>query len=200
MSNDLVQVVDCLKESEVARVLTILNDAPWEPTTIFGLGEDCVVDKSIRSNTRWCLPDDIEIATIIHEGMNEALLRYRDILYDISPQFMDYPVPGTVNTNCWRETIQVLKYESSEYYTWHTDQATNPKVSEFGRSISIVLYLQNATMGGRTQFTHRSYRPKAGQALIFPSNWCYPHQGERIIEGTKIAAVTWYHSRYNFPE
>ncbi len=199
MSNELIQVIDCLTESEVARVLTILDDAPWEPTTIFGLGEECVVDTTIRSNTRYCLSEDSEIASIIHEAMNAALITYRDVLNDIAPQFMDYPVPATNNTNCWRESIQVLKYESDEYYTWHSDQATNPKVSEFGRSISIVLYLQNATIGGRTQFTHRSFRPKAGQALIFPSNWCYPHQGERIVEGTKIAAVTWHHSHYNFP-
>ena len=197
MSNELIQVVDCLNEEQVTKVLSILETAPWEPTTIFGKGKECVVDTSIRSNTRWCPADDTEVAGIIHEGMNEALLKYRDVLNDISPQFMDYPVPGVRNTSCWREAIQILKYESAEYYTWHTDQATNTEVREFGRSISIVLYLQNATVGGRTQFTHRSFRPKAGQALIFPSNWCYPHQCEQIIEGTKIAAVTWYHSQYN---
>lgn len=200
MSNELIQIIDCLTPTEVDRVLTLIETAPWEPTTIFGLGKECVVDTSIRSNTRYCPTDDTEVATIIHEAMNKALLTYRDVLNDVAPQFMDYPVPGTSNTNCWRESIQLLKYESDEYYTWHSDQATNPKVSEFGRSISIVLYLQNAIRGGRTQFTHRSFRPKAGQALIFPSNWCYPHQGERIEEGTKIAAVTWYHSHYNFPE
>ena len=198
MSNELIQVVDCLNKDQVARVLSILETAPWEPTTIFGKGEECVVDTNIRSNTRYCPLDDTEVAGIMHEGMNEALLRYRDTLADVSTQFVDYPVPGTRNTSCWRESIQVLKYETAEYYTWHSDQATNTQVSEFGRTISVVLYLQNATVGGRTQFTHRSFRPKAGQALIFPSNWCYPHQCEPIIEGTKIAAVTWYHSHTNY--
>lgn len=193
MSNELIQIVDCLSEADVNRCLEILQTAPWEPTTVF-FGDECKVSTDIRSNYRYCLPDDIELAQIMHKGMNEALLRYRDVIADIHPQLCRYPIPGTEGTSCWRETIQVLKYEKAEYYTWHTDQASDKTVNENNRTMSVVLYLQNAEIGGRTQFTHRFYRPKSGQALIFPSNWCFPHQGEAVEKGTKIAAVTWYHS------
>lgn len=194
MSNELIQVIDCLTEAQVSRCLELLETVAWEPTTIF-FGESCAVDKNIRSNYRFCSPEGDELTAIMHDGMNAALLNYRDVLSDVHEQFAKYPVPGSDNTQCWRETIQVLKYEKAEYYTWHTDQAFEKSVSESGRDISVVLYLQNATVGGRTQFHHRFYRPKAGQALIFPSNWCFPHQGEAVEEGTKIAAVTWYHSK-----
>ena len=35
--------------------------------------------------------------------------------------------------------------------------------------------------------------PKPGYALIFPSNWCYPHAGEPVESGIKRVAVTWYY-------
>ena len=197
MSNHLIQVVDCLKPSEVDKVLSLLEKAPWEPTTVFG-NKECIVNKDIRSNTRYCAPEDTEEALIMHAGMNEALLTYRDELYNVSPHYSGYPVPGTFRTSCYREQIQVLKYEHEEFYNWHTDQATDKEVNEVNRTISVVLYLQNAEEGGRTIFPHRAFRPKAGQAIIFPSNWCYPHSAEPVLKGRKIAAVTWYHSNYNY--
>jgi len=195
MSNELIQVVDCLTEAEVQKVLSIMSTKEWTPTTVFGT-DGCEVNTDIRSNTRYCPSDDDEESMIMHEAMNRALLTYRDILYNVHEQFCRFPVPGAHKTSCYREGIQVLKYETDEFYNWHTDKATNPGVNENNRTISVVLYLQPADDGGRTIFTHRAFKPKAGQALIFPSNWCYPHRCEPIRKGTKIAAVTWYHSHH----
>ena len=36
-------------------------------------------------------------------------------------------------------------------------------------------------------------KPEPGYALIFPSNWCYPHAGMPVTKGTKRVAVTWYY-------
>ena len=196
MSHELIQVIDCLSADQVNRCLELLGSVKWEPTTVF-FGDECKVSSDIRSNYRYCSPEGIELTNIMHEGMNAALVTYKDNLENhVSEQYVRYPLPASEGTKCWRETIQVLKYEKAEYYTWHTDQASDVGVNEHNRTMSVVLYLQNATVGGRTQFPHRFYRPKAGQALIFPSNWCFPHQGEAVEEGTKIAAVTWYHSHY----
>lgn len=194
MTGDLIQIVDCLTADEVSRVLTGLNNFEWSPTTIFTQGAECAVNEDIRNNTRVCLLDSDPLAELMHIAMNAALIKYRNAMYDISPHFQRYPVPGSPDTSCYREQIQVLKYEPGQHYTWHHDQASEPSVNEHNRTISVVLYLQNAEEGGRTVFPHRAYTPKAGQALIFPSNWCFPHRGEEVIKGTKIAAVTWYHS------
>ena len=34
---------------------------------------------------------------------------------------------------------------------------------------------------------------KLPTALIFPSNWCYPHSGQMVESGMKRVAVTWYY-------
>ena len=64
---------------------------------------------------------------------------------------------------------------------------------EYYRTISIILYLNNDFEGGNTVFSHKKYKPLPGQALIFPSNWCYPHAGEPVTSGKKRVAVTWYY-------
>ena len=198
MIDYLVQAVDCLTEDQVARCLELLDNVPWEPTTVFGMS-GTEVNNSVRNNERFCVPDESEIADIMHQGMNAALLTYRDeISKNVHPEYGKYPVPGSFRTNCHRETIQVLSYTENEQYNWHHDQACNRKDNAYYRSISVVLYLQNAEEGGRTIFPHKAYKPKPGQALIFPSNWCFPHRGEEVLKGRKIAAVTWYHSIYNY--
>lgn len=197
MSNHLIQTIDCLTEEEVSTVLNILEDRPWEPATVFGM-EGCEVNKDIRSNERYCASDSDPEVSIMHRAMNEALIKYKDEVAQIHSQFHTYPVPGTYRTNCYREPIQVLRYGKGEHYSWHSDQATDKRVNENNRTISVVLYLKNADVGGRTVFHHRAFKPKAGQALIFPSNWCFPHSSEPVQHGQKIVAVTWYHSHYNY--
>ena len=36
-------------------------------------------------------------------------------------------------------------------------------------------------------------KPEPGHAIMFPSNWCYPHSGQEVISGKKRIAVTWYY-------
>ena len=203
MMEDMVQVIDCLSAEQVNLVLREIPAERYEPTTIFGDagGEDCVVNDSIRSNTRVCLLDDEVPAMIMHKQMNRILVEYRDRLHwNVHEQYCRYPVPATFRTSTYRERIQVLRYQPGQHYSWHSDEATDKTVNEYHRTISIVLYLTDGFAGGATEFPWGSYKPKAGQALVFPSNWCFPHQSQRLISGEKIAAVTWYHSHYDFSE
>ena len=201
MMEGLVQVIDCLSPIQVNEVLREIPAERYEPTTIFSGdgGDDCVVDTSIRSNTRACLFDDEPASQIMHKEMNRILIEYRDRLhYNVHPQYCRYPVPGAHRTSTFRERIQVLRYQPGQHYSWHTDEATDKTVNEYHRTISIVLYLSDGFAGGATEFPWGTYKPKAGQALVFPSNWCFPHQSQKLISGEKIAAVTWYHSHYDF--
>ena len=196
MLPNLIQVVDTLTPDEVQFVLSRLDPSWYQPTTVFGL-DGCEVNRDIRTNSRICLDDNDPAAKVMHAGMNNALLKYREELGHIHEQFLTFPVPGSWATNSYREAIQVLRYQPGEFYKWHSDQASDHEVKEINRTISIVLYLTEDFGGGRTEFPHTSYKPKAGQALIFPSNWCFPHQAQPVTSGEKIAAVTWYSCYYN---
>lgn len=193
MIDQLIQIVDCLTEDELSTCLNLLEEKHWSPSTVFA-GDKLIVDPSIRKNDRVCLSEEDELTSILHPAINNALVRYADQVRSVHQRFYTYPVPSTPNTSCFREALQVLKYEKEEYYNWHCDSASDRSVSAYHRTMSVVLYLKNADEGGRTIFPHHAYQPNPGQALIFPSNWCFPHRGEEVYSGTKIVVVTWYQS------
>ena len=194
MIDKLIQVVDCLSEEQVRTCLDLLDEKHWSPTTVYN-GATLTVDPSIRKNDRVSLTEDDKLTTIIHPAMNNALVSYAEKLKQVHERFYTYPVPSTPGTSCYLEGLQVLKYEEEEYYNWHCDAASDRNVEPTYRTMSVVLYLKNADEGGRTIFPHQAYHPKPGQALIFPSNWCFPHRGEEVYSGSKIVVVTWYYSR-----
>ena len=159
-----------------------------------GTGEPRV-DSEVRSSSGCILQDDEEVAKVIHEGMNKALLEYRKRVVSIHPSFDGYPLPGGYMTTSFRELIQVLEYVKNQKYIYHTDCSPQPESFEYHRKISIILYLSNNFEGGVTEFVHKSFKPSVGHALIFPANWCFPHTGTVVTKGKKRVAVTWYHCK-----
>lgn len=200
MIDGLVQVISCFSPDQVDNLLKLVDDSRWEPSTIFNeKGDECSVNTDIRKNDRICLDDKEELANLMHIEFNRILIEYRDRLtYNVHEKYGRYPVPGAWKTTCYREPIQMLRYQPGEFYTWHSDEATDKTVNEYHRTISIVLYLSDGFEGGGTEFPWGTYKPNKGDALVFPSNWCFPHQSQPLISGEKIAAVTWYHSHYDF--
>ena len=194
--NELIQVVQVLTPDEVLLVNEELDKKEFIVSSIgFVDGEtgEPRIDSDIRSSSGCYLLDDEKAAQIIHKGMNNALLEYRKRLMEIHPTFDGYPVPGGFMTTSNRELIQVLEYVKNQKYTWHTDASPQPNSKEYHRKISVILYLSEDFEGGSTKFVHEEYKPPMGHALIFPSNWCFPHTGTRVTDGKKRVAVTWYY-------
>lgn len=196
--NELIQTIDCLTPDELGLVLSWINtEAQWEPTTVFGLGGETNSKSSVRTGTRCNMNDSHPITEMMHQAFNRALLDYALEMVNVSPMYLNqYPTPGAYATSSYREGVQLLKYEEGQYYNNHYDMAPWKDTHEYNRTFSIVLYLNEEFEGGRTIFPNKAYKPKAGQALIFPSNWCFPHRCEPVSSGTKLAAVTWYYAVY----
>ena len=192
--NDLIQAVKILNGAEVKKVNQYVDTLDFQDNTVFGgVGEDSKTNTDIRSSTGVTLDDNHEMTNIIHTAMNNGLDEYKRRVQKIHPNFSYYPIPGAVGTRSWREGIQILDYKKGQEYKFHHDAATDPRLNEYHRKISIILYLEEATKGGGTSFAHLGIKPKPGYALIFPSNWCYPHAGEPVYAGKKRVAVTWYY-------
>tara|TARA_Y100000992_G_scaffold293497_1_gene252185 strand:+ start:173 stop:778 length:606 start_codon:yes stop_codon:yes gene_type:complete len=197
---DLIQTVQVLTPEEVKFVNSELDKKEFVVSSIgFADGEtgEPRVDSNIRSSSGCYLKNDEEASKIIHKGMNNALLEYHTRLVKIHSSFDGYPVPGGFMTTSNREEIQVLEYVQNQKYTWHTDASSQPNSNEYHRKISIILYLSDDFEGGSTKFVHKKYKPSIGHALIFPSNWCFPHCGTMVTKGKKRVAVTWYYVHDN---
>ena len=192
--NDLIQVIKILDQDDVDKLNSHIDTLQFNQSLVFDTGGDGVkVDNFTRTSTVAPLNDDNEITQEFHEKINRGLDEYKRRLVKIHNNFSYYPVPGGIDTRSWREGIQILQYEKSQEYKFHHDSAIRREQEQYHRQISVIVYLSEDFKGGGTSFIHTTYKPKPGYALIFPSNWCFPHAGEPVEEGRKRVAVTWYY-------
>tara|TARA_R100001129_G_scaffold184909_2_gene171283 strand:+ start:1543 stop:2088 length:546 start_codon:yes stop_codon:yes gene_type:complete len=91
-------------------------------------------------------------------------------------------------------SCDILKYEHNEYkagYTFHTDMGIS--VSE--RQISVSICLNNDFEGGEFVFDFKDekyqFPQNVGDAVVFPSNFMFPHQVNQVTQGTRYAIVAW---------
>ena len=194
--NDLVQVIKILNKTDLKKVNDALDKIEFIPSSVgFSDGDSGKprIDNNIRSSSNAFLQEDTEATNLLHQGMNKALLDYKDRLIKINPIFDGYPVPGGLRTTSEREMIQVLEYKRNQKYIYHQDASTQRGAKEYHRMISIITYLTDDFEGGATSFIDAEYKPPAGYGLIFPSNWAFPHAGLPVKKGKKRIAVTWYY-------
>ena len=190
--NELIQVIKILEKEEVEEVNKYVDTLNFQECTVFGKGNR--QDKSsVRTSTGTTLNENHSATINFHNKINEGLLEYKRRVEKIHRNFSYYPVPGGIRTKSWREGIQVLQYEKTQEYKFHHDVADDRELEEYHRQISVIVYLTDGFVGGGTAFPHITYKPKPGYALMFPSNWCYPHAGEPVESGIKRVAVTWYY-------
>ena len=192
--NDLIQLIKLIEPEEVDELNRYVDTLNFNQNSVFGVkGEKSILDSSIRTSTGTSLDESHEITMKFHQSMNKALDEYKRRVEKIHYNFSYYPIPGGQSTRSWREGIQILQYEKTQEYKFHHDAGTRRELEEYHRKISVITYLTENFKGGGTAFPHATYKPKPGYALIFPSNWCYPHAGEPVEDGVKRVAVTWYY-------
>mmetsp|Transcript_31478 Transcript_31478/g.82234 ORF Transcript_31478/g.82234 Transcript_31478/m.82234 type:complete len:297 (-) Transcript_31478:224-1114(-) len=102
------------------------------------------------------------------------------------------------------EHLQVLKYETGQFYKVHHDQ-NSPTTSAWGpRMYTFFMYLNDAPEGGETHFPQLniSVKPKRGRALLWPSvlnsdpnerDFRTEHEAIAVRSGQKFAANYWLH-------
>ena len=90
--------------------------------------------------------------------------------------------------------LDLLKYDANEFkagYDFHNDFGR--KVSQ--RHLSISICLNNKYEGGEFVFDipegHYTIPQNVGDAVIFPSNFMFPHQVNKITKGTRYALIAW---------
>jgi predicted 2-oxoglutarate/Fe(II)-dependent dioxygenase YbiX len=84
---------------------------------------------------------------------------------------------------------ELLKYDEGGYYSTHTDSfKARP------RAISCSFILNDDYEGGEFAFFDRElkYKLEKGDALMFPSNFMYPHEVMPVTKGTRYSVITWF--------
>jgi len=83
---------------------------------------------------------------------------------------------------------QLLRYKEGQFYTQHVDSFVTQQ-----RSLSCSLILNDDYEGGEFCFWDGTmmHRPPKGAALVFPSNFMYPHEIRPVTKGVRYSIITW---------
>lgn len=194
----LIQSIKILSKPELKEINNFIDgqQSNYGPSQVWlGDAKDgSGFNAEYRTSTGIFVPPGSSMDVLIHRAMDRGLSEYRERVQKLNMMFNYWPIPGSPETFFGREDIQILRYEPGQKYVFHHDQGDFQNQPEYFRTISTVLYLNEGFEGGGTEFPHKTFKPKPGYALYFPSNWCYPHSGQEVISGQKRVAVTWWYA------
>ena len=84
---------------------------------------------------------------------------------------------------------ELLRYEVGQFYSSHCDSMKHAP-----REVSCSFCLNDDYEGGEFSFWDKEHivKGKKGTAIVFPSNFMYPHEILPVTKGTRYSAVTWF--------
>jgi hypothetical protein len=88
------------------------------------------------------------------------------------------------------EGYQILHYSEGYYFKEHCDNSGG-----MSRILTCTLNISDDHDGGLFRFLRGEFdvRLNAGDAVLFPSNFLFPHEVTEITRGERYAIVTWFH-------
>jgi len=88
------------------------------------------------------------------------------------------------------EGYEILHYSEGYYFKEHCDDSGG-----MGRTLTCTLNISDDHDGGLFRFLRGEFdvRLNAGDAVLFPSNFMFPHEITEITRGERHAIVTWFH-------
>lgn len=118
---------------------------------------------------------DYLVHALLNDTLNPVLELYKNM----------YNARHWNNNEGW----QILKYGKDNYFVNHYDDA-----KQYPRTMSMSFYLNDDYEGGEIEFSRfdLQIKPKANQAIFFPSNYVYNHTVHPVTSGTRYAVVGWW--------
>ena len=157
------------------------NSDEWQDT-IVGSGK---VEKNIRN----C---EIIVISFSHVIQKNSEVRHKldNAIFDGASKCIQEYNNKFPHCNIEEDSgYELLKYPEECFYTQHVDSfKARP------RAISCSFILNDDYEGGEFAFFDRElkYKLEKGDAIMFPSNFMYPHEIMPVTKGTRYSIVTWF--------
>ena len=88
--------------------------------------------------------------------------------------------------------FRINKYGVGGFMSSHVDNIHHSHGQQYGYpQCSVLLFLNDNYEGGEIIIADTIYKPKKNSAIIFPSNFMFPHSVNQVIEGTRYSVITW---------
>ena len=177
----IIVLDDVLPHSVCDKILEeYSNSGEWQQTEIAS-----GVDTNIRSATTIQISKDFVVARnadIRREIDSDVFAAASKAIQAYNEKFNH----GRIEEDSGYE---LLRYETGQFYTQHTDSfKARP------RAVSCSFALNDDYEGGEFGFFDREIVVKApkGGAVLFPSNFMYPHEIMPVTKGTRYSIITWF--------
>jgi len=161
------------------------NSNEWQDTVV-GSG---VGSGKVKKNIRNCKTIVISYPHVIQKN-KEVRHKFDNSIFDYA--FKCIQEYNAKFTHCKIEEdsgYELLKYPEGCFYVEHTDSfKARP------RAVSCSFMLNDDFEGGEFAFFNRElkYKLEKGDALMFPSNFMYPHEIMPVTQGTRYSIITWF--------
>jgi predicted 2-oxoglutarate/Fe(II)-dependent dioxygenase YbiX len=136
-----------------------------------------------KTNLRNCYIDwlDKKFNTDLYEAVGRMLLMYKK-------DHKNFETGMTVEDTGYQHLIYIGTQENE--YKEHVDHA-----DLYPRVLTCSFILNDNYDGGDFVFFGGKHKvpPKAGSAVVFPSNFCFPHAVTPVTNGDRHAVITWIH-------
>lgn len=182
----------------VNRLEKVLND----PTNHHEWREALVGYQQRMPEYRDCVDFKFKKSDIMHEP-TQASLELQQIwqeCYDAQKAAVDdYCRTHNVMELRYWEAFNFVRYSEGHHFMEHHDHGYS-----YNCTLSVVSYLNDDYEGGEIYFRLQelNIKPKAGDMVIFPSAFAYPHRAMPVKSGVKYSLVTMldYSDKYHAPE
>ena len=94
---------------------------------------------------------------------------------------------------CQRYTdFRVNRYKSGGFMSEHIDNIHHSHGQQYGYPhLSVLLFLNEYYGGGEFVVADNQYETSKGSAIIFPSNFMFPHKVNKIEYGIRWSVISW---------
>jgi len=107
-------------------------------------------------------------------------------LYQKKHPYMKYFNPNRITD------FRVNKYGKGGFMSEHIDNIHHSHEQKYGfPEASLLFFLNDGYEGGELVIADTMYKPKRNSAIIFPSNFMFPHFVNKIEKGTRYSIITW---------
>jgi predicted 2-oxoglutarate/Fe(II)-dependent dioxygenase YbiX len=178
---DYILIVDKIISTELCDTIIkeYHNSDEWEVSRIqYG-----VVNLDIRNVSSI----ELSSASVIADKPNRALID-AELFKSVSIALKTYNEKYN-HVHISKDTgYTLLRYNTGQFYKEHVDHSlTNV------RTLSCAIILNDDYEGGEFSFFNNQlkYSLKKGSAILFPSNFMYPHQILPVTKGVRYSIITW---------
>ena len=88
--------------------------------------------------------------------------------------------------------FRINRYGVGGFMSNHVDNIHHSHGQQYGfPQATILLFLNNEYDGGEIIIANKQFEPEKGSAIIFPSNFMYPHEVLKVTKGDRWSMVCW---------